>query len=272
MNRIEACFAALAEKGEAAFIPYIVCGDPDLATSKMIVLELEKAGADIVEFGVPFSDPVADGVANQEGALRALKGGVNLQKVIDLVRDVRADSGIPILLFTYYNPVYVYGTEAFAAACAEAGADGVLCVDLPPEEADDYIETLHSRGLCAVFLITPTTNPERMKIVAKKSSGFVYYVSRTGVTGERDSLEADVPGMVRAIKEASQLPVAVGFGISKPEHARAVAAWGGGVVVGSAIVRTIGELGATSETPAKVAEFVRPLIEAAKSARRGAPA
>ena len=270
MNRIEKRFADLAERDEAAFIPYIVAGDPTLARTKDIVLALEQAGADIIEFGVPFSDPVADGVANQEGALRALEHNTSLKDVINLVKEIRKESEIPILLFTYYNPLLAYGHEALAKDCADAGVDGVLCVDLPPDEAAEYKKTLNGAGLSTVFLATPTSHEERLKLIADESTGFIYYVSRTGVTGERDQMLASVKDMVTRIKERSNKPVAVGFGISKPEHAAEVGSYADGVVVGSAIVRLIGECGDTPELTERVSAFVGDLARAAKGARVGA--
>lgn len=270
MNRIDQRFADLAARDEAAFIPYIVAGDPTLAKTKEIVLTLEKAGADIIEFGVPFSDPVADGIPNQEGALRALKHNTSLKDVINLVADIRNVSEIPILLFTYYNPILAYGHEAFAKDCAAAGVDGVLCVDLPPDEASEYKKLMDDAELCTVFLATPTSHEKRLKLITDQSSGFVYYVSRTGVTGERDQMLASVQDMVARIRDHSKKPVAVGFGISKPEHAAEVGAYADGVVVGSAIVRLIGEWGDSPELTDKVGAFVGELARAAKGARVGA--
>ena len=268
MNRIDAKFEALREAGQAAFIPYIVCGDPDLETTEQIVLGLAEAGADIIEFGVPFSDPVADGVANQEGALRALTNGTSIADCIALAGKIRTKSEVPILLFTYYNPVFVYGTEKFVKTCVEAGIDGVLCVDLPVEEADDYIAAMRAANLSTVFLIAPTSSPERAETIAKVCTGFIYYVSRTGVTGEQAAVEHSVHGMVDRIKAVTPVPVAVGFGISKPEHASEVAAYADGVVVGSHIVRKIGELGKGPDTARTIVEFVKPLIDATKAATR----
>lgn len=264
MNRIERRFGELAAKREPAFIPYVTAGDPTLARTAELVFELERAGADIIEFGVPFSDPVADGVVNQEAAQRALKHGVSLHDIVALVRRLRTKTQIPIVLFTYYNPVLAYGIDAFANDAANAGVDGVLCVDLPPEEAAGYKRLLDGKGIATIFLIAPTSTPARIELIAKSSAGFVYYVSRTGVTGERASVEASVKGMVAEIKRHTAIPVAVGFGISTPAQAAEVASYADGVIVGSAIVRMIGQLGDTPEMPGKVGAFVRSLVEAAK--------
>ena len=265
MNRIEERFKTLAAKGQTAFIPYITAGDPTLEQTARIVAALEDAGADIIEFGVPFSDPVADGVVNQEAAQRALKHGVSLRQIIGLVKKLRATTQIPIVLFTYCNPVLAYGVEAFARDAADAGVDGVLCVDFPPEEAVDYKRALDAKGISTIFLIAPTSTPARVELIAKQSTGFVYYVSRTGVTGERADLETSVNTMVASIKQHTATPVAVGFGIATPEQAAEVAGYADGVIVGSAIVRMIGELGDTPDMPAQVGAFVKSLVRATKS-------
>lgn len=265
MNRIDARFAALAETGDTAFIPYITAGDPTLAMTAKIVFELDRAGCDIVELGVPFSDPIADGVVNQEAAQRALKHHVTLHDVVNLVRDIRKQTEVPIVLFTYYNPVLAYGIESFARDCANAGVDGVLCVDLPPDEDDDYKTTLDRHGVATIFLAAPTSTPERIALIARHSTGFVYYVSRTGVTGERADIASTVQGMVASIKQHTATPVAVGFGISSPAQAAEVAGYADGVIVGSAIVRLIGKSGDSPDTPKNVYTFVKPLVDAAKS-------
>jgi tryptophan synthase alpha chain len=264
VNRIDERFATLSEAGHAAFIPYITAGDPTLDATAQLVLEFEKAGADIIEFGVPFSDPIADGKVNQEAAQRALLHDVTLHDVVRLVRELRAKTQIPLVLFTYFNPVLAYGFEDFARDCKDAGVDGVLCVDLPPEEAGDYQRLMDQAGIATIYLIAPTSTPERIELIAKNSSGFIYYVSRTGVTGERADLEQSVQGMVAAIKQHSVKPVAVGFGISKPHHASEVASLADGVIVGSAIVRMVGDLGDTPDMPAKVGAFVKSLVDATK--------
>jgi tryptophan synthase alpha chain len=267
VNRIDARFKWLAERGQSAFIPYITAGDPTLDMTAKVVLELEKAGADVIELGIPFSDPIADGVVNQEAAFRALKNHVSLHDVVRMVGELRKSTEIPLLLFTYYNPVLAYGVEAFAKDCEAAGVDGVLCVDLPPEEDSEYKRCLDAAGIATIFLIAPTSTPDRVELLAKSSTGFIYYVSRTGVTGVRSSMETSVKGMVDAIKRHTKTPVAVGFGISKPEHAVEVAGYADGVIVGSAIVRMIGELGDAPDMPQKVGAFVKSLADATKSGK-----
>lgn len=264
MNRIDRRFADLAQRGEKAFIPFITAGDPDLETTRRIVLALANVGADVVELGVPFSDPLADGVVNQAAAQRALKHHVHLGQILETVRAIRKESEVPLILFTYYNPVLAYGAEKLARDAADAGVDGILCVDLPPEEAEEYRQACNAHGLATVFLLAPTSTDARIELIATRSSGFVYYVSRTGVTGVREKMEDSVRGMVEKIKSYTKLPVAVGFGISNPEQAREVADYADGVVVGSAIVRMIGELGAQPETPEKVGAFVKSLADAVK--------
>ena len=255
MNRIDQRFEDLKAAGKTAFIPYITAGDPTLAQTEKIVYALEEAGADIIEFGVPFSDPIGDGPVNQEAALRALKHNVTLKDVIVLIKKIRAKSEVAILIFTYYNPVLAYGLDAFAKDAAAAGADGVLCVDLPPEEADD---------MRTVFLMSPTSTNQRIELIAKQSTGFIYYVSRLGVTGEQSDLAADLDQAVGNIQKHTDTPVAVGFGISTPEQAKKVASMAQGVVVGSAIVRMIGDLGDSDETAPKVGAFVKSLVDATK--------
>ncbi len=262
MNRIDARFEELQAKGQTAFIAYITAGDPTLEATVSLVVELEKAGVDIIELGVPFSDPVADGMVNQEAAQRALKHGVTLHDIVAAVGRLRERTPMPLVLFTYFNPVLAYGLESFADDAAAAGVDGVLCVDLPPEEATEYKRCLDGKGISTVFLAAPTSSDARLELISKTSKGFVYYVSRTGVTGERADIETSVPAMVAKIKGFSPKPVAVGFGISTPEQAAEVAGFADGVIVGSAIVRMIGTLGEAPDMPARVAAFVKSLADA----------
>ncbi len=268
MNRIEARLKQLAERGQTAFIPYICAGDPTLDQTVDLVIELERAGADVIELGVPFSDPIADGAVNQEAAQRALKHGVTLHDCVALVKRLRERTQVPLLLFTYFNPVLAYGYEAFARDCRDAGVDGVLCVDLPPEEAGDYMRFLNGAEVATVFLAAPTSPPERIAAIAKSSTGFVYYVSRTGVTGERASIEQSVKEMVGRIKRHTTTPVAVGFGISTPEQAAEIAGYADGVIVGSAIVRLVGEVGEAPDAAVRVGAFAKSLADAVKRVRK----
>ncbi len=264
MNRIGQRFAELRSRGEKAFVPFITAGDPTLELTARVVLELDKAGADVIELGVPFSDPVADGVVNQEAAQRALVHNVTLRDILAMVKQLRIQTQIPLVLFTYYNPVLAYGHDRLAEEAKAAGVDGILCVDLPPEEAAEYCTAFQSRGLDTVFLLAPTSTEERIALIVRTSTGFVYYVSRTGVTGERETIESSVHGMVTRIQAHTKLPVAVGFGIARPDQAREVAAYADGVVVGSALVRMIGDLGANPDMPARVGAFAKTLADAVK--------
>ncbi len=239
MTRISRCFANLRGEGRAALIAYLTAGDPSLARTVSLVGALERGGADLIELGVPFSDPIADGPVIQRASERALAQGASLRKVIGLAREIRRSSEIPILLFTYLNPVLRYGIEDLARDAVDAGIDGCLLTDLSVEEAAGYVLAMRGRGLDTVFLAAPTSTPERLRLVAEYSTGFVYLVSRTGVTGERSSLSEAVLPLVNSMRGITELPLAVGFGISRPEHAAAVGAIADGVVVGSAFVRLI---------------------------------
>jgi tryptophan synthase alpha chain len=265
-NRIDTKFETLRAAGQSSFIAYITAGDPDLKTTPALVAALEQSGVDIVELGIPFSDPLADGATIQAASGRAIDAGATVAGVLDAVREIRRSSEIPIVFFTYLNPVYVYGFDRFHADAAAAGADGLLILDLPPDEAARNAELMKSHGLLSIRLIAPTTPPERMEFIAKSAEGFIYYVSREGVTGEQTSLSADIATQVAEIKKHTSLPVAVGFGISTPEQAAEVAKESDAVVVGSAIVRRIGEYGKSAELIQKVAQFVSPIAAAVKKA------
>lgn len=264
-NRIDQRFASLREEGKAAFVAYICAGDPTMEKSLEIMHGLERAGSDIIELGVPFSDPMADGIVNQMAAHRALEAGGNLPGVLDLIRKFRESSEVPIVLFTYLNPVYTYGFERFHVDAAAAGADGVLLLDLPPEEASINAELVESNALKHIRLIAPTTPAERVPELAASSEGFIYYVSREGVTGAQQSLAVGIEENVKSIKSHTEVPVVVGFGISTPEHSAEVARSSDGVVVGSAIVRQVEAAGASQDVADRVEAFVKPLVEAAKS-------
>ena len=265
-NRIDTKFETLRAHGQCGFIAYITAGDPDLKSTHALVAALEQSGVDIVELGIPFSDPLADGATIQAASGRAIDAGATVAGVLDAVREIRQSSEVPIVLFTYLNPVYVYGFDRFHADAAAAGADGLLILDLPPDEAARNVELMKSHGLLSIRLIAPTTPPERMELIAKSAEGFIYYVSREGVTGEQTSLSADISTQVAEIKKYTSLPVAVGFGISTPEQAAEVAKESDAVVVGSAIVRRIGEHGKSAELVQKVAQFVTPIAVAVKKA------
>lgn len=238
-KRIEALFGRLKKERRKALITFITAGDPDLASTKRIILELERSGADIIELGVPFSDPMADGPTIQASSERAVAKGVHLSDVIRLVGEIRRHTQIPIVLFGYYNPVFNYGLRKFARDLSAAGADGVLIVDLPAEEASELKDELDRESLDLIFLLTPTSDDSRMRLVASKASGFIYFVSVTGVTGARKSVSSDIPASVRKVRRHTKLPIGVGFGISTPEQAREVARSSDAVIVGSALVSRI---------------------------------
>lgn len=264
-NRIDQCFANLKSEGKAAFIAYVCAGDPNLEKSLEILSALEKAGADIIELGVPFSDPMADGIVNQMAAHRALEAGASLPGVLELVRSFREASEVPIVLFTYLNPVYTYGFDRFQQDAAAAGVDGVLLLDLPPDETRNNDELTETHDIKHIRLIAPTTPEERIPHLAGSSEGFIYYVSREGVTGAQASLSEGIADNVARIKEHTEVPVAVGFGISTPEQAAAVAEAADGVVVGSAIVRIVESNADSPDVADRVGAFVKPLVDGAKS-------
>jgi tryptophan synthase alpha chain len=256
---IASTFERCRREKRAAFIPYLTAGDPDLATSARLVEALARGGADIIELGVPFSDPIADGPVNQRAAYRALRSGTSLSGVLELVSQVRADIETPIVLFTYYNPIQVRGVEHFAEQASASGVDGILCVDLPPEEGGELVPALVEQGIDPVFLLAPTSTRDRIRKVAEASRGFVYYVSRTGVTGERSALSASLASELRRVRRIVGLPIAVGFGISTPEQAKAVARLADGVVVGSALVRIVEEHSNDPDLPDRLEQRVREL-------------
>ena len=265
-NRIDSRFQKLRASKKTGFIAYITAGDPTPAATPELAVALEAAGVDILELGIPFSDPLADGPTIQSAAGRAIAAGTNVSVVLDIVRKIRETSEIPIVLFTYLNPVYVYGYERFLDDASAAGADGLLILDLPPDEASRNAELAGAQGLLSIRLIAPTTPPGRMEIIAKSAEGFIYYVSREGVTGEQTSLSQSISSQVAEIRKHTTLPVAVGFGISTPDQAAEVARQADAVVVGSAIVRQIGEAGKSAGLAEKIASFTRPLAAAVKAA------
>jgi len=264
-GRIARRFRERADAGELGLVAYITAGDPSLAASEKIVLAAAEAGADVIELGVPFSDPVADGPTIQRASERALRSGTTLAGVIELVRKLRASTQVPLILFTYFNPVLQMGVEKFAEAASAAGADGVLVTDLTPEEADDYWKALHARGLDTIFLAAPTSTDERVAIIAECSSGFLYLISRTGVTGERESMPEDLPSLARRVRRATKLPLAVGFGISLPEHVSVLGGIADAAVVGSALMAEIEKAPSVNEAATAVANRIRVLKQAARA-------
>ena len=241
MSRIGESIARRRAEGRAAFIPFLTAGDPSVDRTVEAAVALEAAGAAVLELGVPFSDPLADGPVIQRSSERALGRGVTLEAVLDVVRSIRERSALPLLLFSYFNPLLQRGLERLAGEAAEAGVDGVLVTDLPPEEADDWIRAARGAALDTVFLAAPTSPPERLRRVAEASRGFVYAISRTGVTGERRALSDEARPLVQRLRELTDVPVALGFGLSSPEQVAEAAAVADAVVVGSALVRFLEE-------------------------------
>lgn len=264
MSRLASAFRAAKKGHRAAFIPYITAGDPSLEQTVELIRALERAGADVIELGVPFSDPMADGPTNQRAAERALASGTTLKRVLATIEVIRRESEIPIVLFTYANPVVAHGIDSFAEEASRAGVDGLLFTDVPAEEMAAFAGPLGAAGLDLIMLVTPTSTRSRMKSAAHFGGGFLYLVSRTGVTGAREDLDRELEGNIRLARKASRLPVAVGFGISTPEQVASVAAMADGVVVGSAIVSRIGALGDCDELAGEIEEFASTLSEACK--------
>jgi tryptophan synthase alpha chain len=258
MTRIGRLFDCLKRENRKALIAYLTAGDPTPEQTPGLVDALVRGGADLIELGVPFSDPIADGPVIQRAGDRAIRAGTSLRTVLEIARKIRATSEVPLLLFTYLNPVVRYGLDQLGADAAAAGIDGCLLTDASVEEAESYVAAMHRHGLDTVFLAAPTSTERRLKLVAQYSTGFVYLVSRTGVTGERDSLSAAVAPLIRSVRSVTELPLAVGFGVSRPEHVAELGAQVEGVVVGSAIVRVI-EQHAGPELELRLEEFVRHL-------------
>ena len=255
-TRISGSFAKLKKEGRKAFIPYIMAGDPSLEKTKEVVLLFEECGADIIELGVPFSDPLADGPTIQRAAERALLNGITLRKVISFVREMRQSTQTPLVLMTYYNPVFKYGLGSFVEDAVDAGVDGVIIPDLPPDEASDLIHLSKKAGLDTIFLLAPTSTEERIRKVAQSSRGFLYYVSVTGITGSGLRLDGSMDILLSAIRKHTNTPIAVGFGVSVPGEASAVAKMADGVIVGSAIIKKL------HEAPEHLKEFLTDLRRA----------
>jgi tryptophan synthase alpha chain len=275
-TRIDTRFADLKKEGRAAFVTFVMAGDPDLATSLAIIKALPKAGADIIEIGMPFTDPMADGPAIQAAGLRALKAGATLKKTLDLVREFRKeDERTPLVLMGYYNPIYIYGVDTFLADARKAGVDGLIIVDLPPEEDTELCIPAMKAGLNFIRLATPTTDDKRLPAVLANTSGFVYYVSITGITGSASADTAQVSDAVARIKRHTQLPVCVGFGIRTPEAARGIAQSANGAVVGSALIDALRDSldaqgRATAKTVSAVADLVSALAQGVRGAKQAA--
>jgi tryptophan synthase alpha chain len=261
-TRITRRFAELRRRKEMGLIAFITAGDPNLAATESLVLALAEAGADVVELGVPFSDPLADGPAIQRSSERALRAGTTLAGVLDLVAAIRRKSDVALVLFSYYNPVLQMGLERFAERAAASGVDGVLITDLTPEESGDYRCTIRAHGLDTIFLAAPTSPDERLKRIAEVSSGFLYVISRTGVTGTKESLPEDLPALVRRVRAATALPIAVGFGISLPGQVSILGGLADAAVVGSALVKEVEQAATPEAAVAAVAERARILKEA----------
>jgi tryptophan synthase alpha chain len=263
-TRISKRFAELRAAGELGIVAYITAGDPTLDATHKFVLALAEGGADVIELGVPFSDPLADGPTIQRASERALKSGTTLAGVLGLVRRIRQSSQIPLVLFSYYNPILQMGLAKFAAAAAEAGADGVLATDLTPEESYNYRRILHGHGLDMIFLAAPTSSDERLKIISAATSGFLYIISRTGVTGAKDSLSDELPALLRRVHRFTDLPIAVGFGISLPGHVSVLGGLADAAVVGSALVSEIENAATADDGAQALRERVQKLKEAGR--------
>jgi len=260
MSRIRETFASLKRGGRGGFIPFITAGDPDIATTELLLIELAAAGADIIELGVPFSDPVADGEVIQRASERALRNGVTLRDALACAARAKQRIDVPIVLFSYFNPLLKFGEQKLAKEAKQAGVDGVLVTDLIPEEAQRWTETLVQFDLDPIFLVAPTTSDERLARIAQQASGFIYAVSRAGVTGARDEMSRDAEALVKRVRSVGDLPVAVGFGISTAEQVHEVWRFADAAVIGSAIVSQIEKLGDSPDLVKRVADFARSLI------------
>ncbi|HWX17816.1 MAG TPA: tryptophan synthase subunit alpha [Chthoniobacterales bacterium] len=261
MSRISEVFAELKSKRRGGFIPFITAGDPDLSATEELLRELARAGADIIEVGVPFSDPVADGPVIQRASERALGRGTNLKGVLECITAAKRQTNVPIVLFSYYNPLLQFGLEKLATAASRTGVDAVLVTDLIPEEAGSWTSLLVANNLDPIFLVAPTTNEDRLRLITQQARGFVYAISRTGVTGARENINENAESLVRRIRGVTPLPVAVGFGVSTPAQVREVWHYADAAVVGSAIVSEIERLSGDRDLVRKVGQFARNLTQ-----------
>ena len=260
MSRIAAVFDKVNGEGKRGFIPFITAGDPDLATTRDLIIELADAGATLIELGVPFTDPMADGPVIQRASERALRHGFGVAEVLRLVSEARQQTDVPIILFSYFNPLLQFGIERLTVEAKRAGVDGILVTDLIPEEAGEFLSMMQAAQLDLIFLVAPTSTDERLKLIAERASGFIYAVSRAGVTGARAEMSAEAERLVQRVRQFSDLPVAVGFGISRPEHLIDVWRYADAAVVGSAIVKEIEDASEPSAVRARVGAFVRQML------------
>ena len=260
MNRIEERFQRLRQEGQKGFVVYIGAGDPDLDATHDLALAFDEIGVDVLELGVPFSDPLADGLVNQLAAQRGLDSGTTPRKLLQTVSRIRESSGIPIVLYVYFNLLHKWGLTEFVQTAAAAGVDGLLVLDLPPEESGDYESLMAAAGLCPIYLVAPTTPPDRVELIVKRGKGFIYYVSREGVTGMQQTVSDTIGSMTQIIRQHTDIPIAVGFGISNPEQAAEVAQNAEAVVVGSAIVNQIADKGRAADLVPTVKAFTANLI------------
>ncbi len=265
MNRIVEKFATLKKINKRAFVVYIGAGDPDLPTTEKLSIAFDRAGVDVLELGVPFSDPLADGLVNQLAAQRGLESGTTPPKLLAAVKNIRKTSPVPIVLYIYFNLIHKVGMEKFINEAAGAGVDGLLVLDLPPEESDNYEALMKQAGLCHIYLVAPTTPEDRMALIVKRGSGFIYYISREGVTGMQSQVASNLAAQVAKIRSHTNLPVVVGFGISNPAQAKTVAQDADGCVVGSAVVNQIAEHGKSPDLVNRLETFVKAMAEAVKT-------
>jgi tryptophan synthase alpha chain len=267
MNRIEARFKQLKAAGKKGFVVYIGAGDPNLDRTRELAVAFDLEGIDVVELGVPFSDPLADGLVNQLAAQRGLESRTTPKKVLETVAAIRKESHVPIVLYIYFNLMHRVGLANFIKDAAKAGVDGLLALDLPPEESENYESLMKEAGLAVIYLVAPTTPEDRIELIVKRASGFIYYVSREGVTGMQDKIATNINAMTALIRKHTNLPIAVGFGISNPEQARTVAEFAEAIVVGSAVVNQIAKHGKEADLVKRAAEFVRPMVAAVKDVK-----
>lgn len=265
MNRIEERFKRLRADGKKGFVVYIGAGDPNLDKTRALTIGFDKLGIDVVELGVPFSDPLADGLVNQLAAQRGLESGTTPKKVLETVAKIREESQVPIVLYIYFNLLHRVGLEKFIDDAARAGVDGLLTLDLPPEESENYEKLMGAAGLSVIYLVAPTTPEERVELIVKRATGFIYYVSREGVTGMQSKIASNIGDMTAVIRKHTDLPIAVGFGISNPDQARTVAGFAEAIVVGSAVVNQIAAHGKDPDVVQRVLNFTRPMVDAVKS-------